>query len=61
MATKVDKGESPEIPRDDRRPGAPPDPMKRPVGDRPAHEREGDPKPLGNGGIDDPPAYPPHP
>lgn len=44
----------------ERRPGAPPDREKRRVSDEPLRDQEGEELPIGNGGTNEPPAFPPH-
>lgn len=50
----------PNAPETDKHPGAPPDPEKRRTGEEPRPEEEQERMPIGNGGTNQPAAFPPH-
>jgi hypothetical protein len=50
----------PNIPEDEKHPGAPPDPRKRRTSEHPQEDQKGEDLPIGNGGTNEPAAFPPH-
>jgi hypothetical protein len=50
----------PTIPETEKHPGAPPDNEKRRISEDPRPENEAERQPIGNGGTNEPAAFPPH-